>query len=119
VLIPFHLLQATSPNVGSDYDYANQNYNNEGSASGTMAVPIGNYAPPDPLLSPAPMIVSPNLVGLETDHCRANNFAQSGPIDLVQYTISNKFGAHEPIDLSLHFLVLLGRIERHHPCGSL
>ena len=54
---------ATSPNVGSDYDYANQNYTNEGWAAETMTVPTGAYASGFPVLSPAPMIVSPNIVG--------------------------------------------------------
>ena len=54
---------ANSPNVGADYDYANQNYTDEGLAEGTTAVPMGIYAPGYPALSPAPMMVSPNLVG--------------------------------------------------------
>ncbi len=45
---------ANDPNLGSVYDYANQNITNEASAAGTMNVPM--YAPG--YLMPAPMILS-------------------------------------------------------------
>jgi hypothetical protein len=54
---------ANSPDVGADYDYANQNYTDESLTAGTTAVPTGIYAPGYPALSPAPIMVSPNLVG--------------------------------------------------------
>jgi hypothetical protein len=48
---------ASNPNVGSVYDYANQNITNEASAMGTMSVPLG-YVSGYPTISPAPMVVS-------------------------------------------------------------
>lgn len=47
-----------NPDLGSVYDYANQNITNEASAAGTMNVPVGIYAPGYPVLSPAPRVVS-------------------------------------------------------------
>jgi|ERR1700722_7466177 hypothetical protein len=49
---------ANNPNVGSVYDYANQNITSEASAAGTMNVPMGGYAPGYAVLSPGPTIVS-------------------------------------------------------------
>jgi hypothetical protein len=54
---------ASDPNVGSVYDYANQNITSEASAAGTMNVPVGIYAPGYPVLSPAPRIVSSGPIG--------------------------------------------------------
>ena len=54
---------ANNPNLGSVYDYANQNITNEASALGTMSVPLGIYAPGYPGLSPSPTIVSSGGVG--------------------------------------------------------
>lgn len=53
----------SDPNVGSVYDYANQNITSEASAAGTMNVPVGIYAPGYPVLSPAPAIVSSEPMG--------------------------------------------------------
>lgn len=49
---------ANNPDLGSVYDYANQNVTTEASAAGTMNVPLGVYVPGYPVLSPAPRIVS-------------------------------------------------------------
>ncbi len=49
---------ASNPDVGSVYDYANQNITNEASAMGTMNVPLGVAAPGYPVLSPGPVVVS-------------------------------------------------------------
>jgi hypothetical protein len=54
---------ASNPNVGSVYDYANQNITKEASAMGTMSVPLGLYAPGYRVLSPAPVIVSSGAMG--------------------------------------------------------
>jgi hypothetical protein len=47
-----------SPNVGSVYDYANQNITNDASAAGTTNVPMGVYLPGYTSLSPSPSVVS-------------------------------------------------------------
>ena len=52
-----------NPEVGSVYDYSNQNYTNEALAEGAVNVPMGVYAPGYPGLSPAPTIVSSSPVG--------------------------------------------------------
>jgi hypothetical protein len=49
---------ANNPNVGSVYDYANQNITNEASALGTMSVPLGGGLPGYPALAPSPVVVS-------------------------------------------------------------
>jgi hypothetical protein len=46
------------PDVGSVYDYANQNITNEASAMGTTSVPLGVAVPAYPVLSPGPVVVS-------------------------------------------------------------
>jgi hypothetical protein len=48
---------ASNPDVGSVYDYANQNITNEASAMGTMSVPLG-YVRGYPMVSPGPVVVS-------------------------------------------------------------
>ena len=48
---------ASSPDLGSVYDYANQNITNDAFAAGTMNVPMGYYVPAYPVLSPAPRFV--------------------------------------------------------------
>ena len=52
---------ANNPDLGSVYDYANQNITNEASVTGTMNVPVGVYVRGYPVLSPAPTIVSSGL----------------------------------------------------------
>jgi len=52
---------ANNPDLGSVYDYANQNIVNDASAAGTMNLPVGIYSPT--VLSPAPMIVSSEPTG--------------------------------------------------------
>jgi hypothetical protein len=52
----------SNPNLGSVYDYANQNITNEASAMGTMSVPLG-YGSGYPVLSPAPVVVSSGGMG--------------------------------------------------------
>jgi len=54
---------ASNPDIGSVYDYANQNITNEASAMGTMSVPLGIGVPGYPVLSPSPMIVSSGPIG--------------------------------------------------------
>ena len=50
---------ASNPSdVGSVYDYANQNITNEASAMGTTSVPLGVAVPGYPVLSPGPVVVS-------------------------------------------------------------
>ena len=49
---------SSNSDVGTVYDYANQNITGEGSAMGTTLVPFGAYTPGYRVLAPAPMIVS-------------------------------------------------------------
>ncbi len=49
---------ASNPDLGSVYDYANQNITSEASATGTMNVPLGVGVMGYPALAPAPVVVS-------------------------------------------------------------
>jgi hypothetical protein len=49
---------ANNPDVGSVYDYANQNITTETSAMGTTSVPLGMGVLGYPALAPAPVVVS-------------------------------------------------------------
>jgi hypothetical protein len=54
---------ANEPDPGSLYDYANQNIINDASSTGTTNLPVGVFAPEYMRLSPAPNVVSPQLIG--------------------------------------------------------
>src|ERR1700693_2014506 len=54
---------ATEPDMGSVYDYANQNIVGEASSAGTTNLPAGIVVPEYTTLSPAPVIVSSHEVG--------------------------------------------------------
>jgi hypothetical protein len=54
---------ANNPDVGSVYDYANQNITNDASAMGTTSVPLGAGVVGYPALAPAPVVVSSVPIG--------------------------------------------------------
>ena len=56
---------ASNPDVGSVYDYANQNITNEASAMGTTSVPLGLGVSGYPVLSPGPVVVSSSPGGYQ------------------------------------------------------
>jgi hypothetical protein len=56
---------ASNPDVGSVYDYANQNITNEASAMGTMSVPLGLGVSGYPVSSPGPVVVSSSPSGYQ------------------------------------------------------